>query len=572
MILPAGVDSIVEVRADTLTQGTIAYTAGVVTVGLTYQASNGLGQSSQSATAVPAATVTTSGLTIQTGQLKVAATTGFLSQSISPNTSGVRIGSYTIQNQSTSEAIRLTSLSIATTTTTAVINNFSALRTSNTTGSGSTPIQLAGTTCTTPPCLTSTDTFSINDTLAIGASETVDIFVNTGGTTSGTIATTLNVSSIGVVDNIATTSGAKAGQTMTLGVGTVNATTGVSLVVSSTTPAQYIAAAGGATNATQATFNIVSTSGASTITELKFAVSGGDTLLSNTITQVCIGSVCAAPVSGIVDVTGLNIAVPNGGSGVTVNAQVSYSSVGTGGITPATTARIALTLVKYTTGSATKTLCSTVQATADSITCDGTFVGTNTDSSDEATYGIAAPFATLVGSKPTVTVATGGSSGLQLGQSNKIGEVTVAADAKGAIKVRRITFSVSGSGFSTTAGSTMSVSTSPFIAVGNTQVVGSSCSTTTATTTTATIVCDLNSSPSYATDYAISAGQQQTFNLFVTVTGVQNTNASYASVSSSITAAGFTWDDTSNNGGSTALGLTGTLIYGFPTNAYSIHQ
>jgi len=582
MIAPAGQDSTLEVRSDLQGSTNVAYGAGTIVVTLPTGSSNAQGQSSQNTVNVPTAAVATNGLSMQTGLLAVSKNSAYLNQNIAPNMTGVRIGSYVIQNQSTSESIRLTSYSIITGTGTSLTNtsgtiggntgsptisNFSALRTSDTTGSGATPIQFSG----TGSGNTSTDVFSVNTTLAPGASMVLDVFANTSTATSGGITTTLNVSSIGVVDNIATTSGAKSGQILTLGTGTIaNPPT---LVVSSTTPSQYIATGGGATNASQATFNFVSTSGSSTITELQFTVSGADASPSNTVTNVCVDAThCASPVSGTADLTGLNLLVPNGGGGLTQTVQLSYSSVGTSGLTQPTNTVVSLAYAKYSTGGATKTigtsaLCTTVLGGA----C-----------SDTLASAVAANTLTLVGSRPAVVVANGGNTGMILNTSTKVGQVTISADAKGAIKLEQLNFGLGFSGF--TGGTPTSIS-SAFLALGGqtTAIPGVTCTAVGITN----IVCGNHSANgvayTYANDFIIAAGQSQQFDLYMTTPDEANTGTNKAQVSTSLvngtstsaaagTTSAFLWDDTATNGGTNSTGLTGTLIYGFPTNAYSVSQ
>jgi DNA-binding protein YbaB len=559
MIAPAGQDSTLEVRADLQDSADVSYTAGIVSAtipqSVTYNTANAQGQSSQNSVNFPTATVTPNTLTIQTGLLVVSPNSAFLGQALAPNTTGAKIGSYVIQNQSTSESIRLTSLNLVTDadgnttpSTTADITNLAALRTSDTTGSGSTPIQPTG-----------ADTFSVNDVLAPGAQMTVDIFANTGALSTGHyIMTKLTVASIGSVDNIAAAGTQQTGQIMTLGVGTVNTTP--TIVVSSTTPAQYISAAGGATNASQATFNFVSTSGTATINELKFTVSGSDVPagVSQTVTNVCVGSVCASPVSNgtkaVADLTGLALPVPNGGGGLTQNVQVSYSNVGTTGIAPATNVQIRLSYVKYQAGGGSTT----------SFTPD-----------------IPAYLETLVGSHPILTVPTTVNTGLNAGNNveNQVGSVTVAADTKGAVKVHQITFKLGFGGW-TAAPTTVGTAR---LANGNTTINGSYCVTGAETSVVCYFTSDGNvasgtygvsGNTNYASDFLIAAGQSQTFNLYVAFTdGTATTAGSTASVSTSVyPTTGFTWDDTSTNGGTDSTQLTGALIYNFPTNAYSIHQ
>ena len=548
LVIPAGVDSTLEVRADLQTTTNVAYTAGTVGANLTVGSSNGQGQVSLATLNFPTSPVTGTTLSIQTGLLSVSTNTGYLSQNASPNTAGVKVGSFIMQNQSTSESVRVTNLTVALTFGAGTsLTNFSALRTSLTSGSGSTPIQPAA-----------SNTFSVNEVLTPGQSKVVDIFADssTSAASNATIQTTLTVASIGATSNVSSAGTAVSGQTITFNTGTVATPT---LVTSTATTAQYIAAGnGGAANATKATYNFVSTSGASTISELKFTVTG-----TNTVTNICVGTVCAAPVSGIAYLTGLNnLAVPNGGSGLTVDAMVSYSEVSTNGIVPGTTSAVALTYVKYTSGGTTTTLSPSVSA----------------------------PTMTMVGSKPTVVVNTTSNAGLNIGAENKIGEVTISADAKGNIKINDLKFAVSSTNFST-----MPTFTLARIADGTTTVTGSSCGQGTAAQTSQTIFCEFGTTGNTMattttvtgqesnTDYdgfTIAAGTSKTLSLYATVSGTA-TSASTSSISSSLVASGFNWDDTSYAtfvaDGTTAspasgTNLDGSSIYNFPTGSYSIHN
>ena len=201
---------------------------------------------------------------------------------------------------------------------------------------------------------------------------------------------------------------------------------------------------------------------------------------------------------------------------------------------------------------------------------------------------------TLVGSSPTVAItqttpATGlipGSSGAQL-----IGQVTVTANASGQIRVGKLVFSVGNSGFSATSGQQESL-TNPYLANGNTVMTYSGCNPTggTSGTSTTLVTCEFsanstyNGTMGYAYDWPINAGQSQVFNLYATVGG-QAATSSVASVSTSVVGgSSFLWDDASVNGtrpsdGNTTYGtagngtgLQGTLIYNFPTGAYTVHQ
>jgi hypothetical protein len=161
----------------------------------------------------------------------------------------------------------------------------------------------------------------------------------------------------------------------------------------------------------------------------------------------------------------------------------------------------------------------------------------------------------LVGSKPSLTVDTSTHTGLNLGATeNKIGEVTIAADAAGQVKVNTLTFTVG------TSGVTSASTTNPRIADGSTTISGSSCGAT-----GSTITCTLGTTPN---GYSIAAGQSKTFSLYAGNSGTATANVSVVSISTSLTSAGFAWDDVVGGGTS----LTGANVYNFPTGSYSIRQ
>jgi hypothetical protein len=296
------------------------------------------------------------------------------------------------------------------------------------------------------------------------------------------------------------------------------------IIPASTTASQYIAVGSGLPNASQVMYNFfTTTSVATTITELKFAVNG-----SNTITNICVGSICAQPVNGVADLTGLNLSVPANLSGLNQAVLLSYAGVGIAGLTPGATSSITLNYVKYTSGSGTAII----------------------------TPSVSNPTMTLVGSAPIVTAPAVVVTPTVLGSQNQIGQVTITASSQGAIKVRQINFAVGN-----TSGLTI---ISPSLKVGTTTVPGSSCAWS---SVAGAITCTFNSgiTSTYATDYIIAAGQSQTFNLFATISG---TVSGTPSISTWLTTGGFYWDDTSTNGAS-GTGLTGSLIDLFPTSTYT---
>lgn len=530
LIIPAGVDSFIEVRADVRTSTGVTYTDGSVSANL--GAGTGEGWNSKASYTTPTATGNV--LTIQSGLLAVSKNTGYANQSHNPNTAGVKIGSFFLQNQSSSESVRVTSLTVGIGGS-VTLTNLGGLRTSENANYSVQP--------------QASNVFSVDFTVAPGATKIVDIFADTSSETSVNVITTLALTGIGATSNTAISVAAVTGQTISLASGTVATPTFLS---ASSQVAQYIAAGGelGAADGTKASFNFVSTGGASTISELKFTVTG-----AGTVGTIKVGNV-TAPVdgSGVAWLTGLNLAVPNGGSGLTIDALISYNKVGTGGVTPGTTSAVALTYVKYSSGGTPAVLTPTVTA----------------------------PTMTMVGSRPTVTVPVQitPATGLNIGGENKIGEVTVSADAKGNIKINDIQFAVSANGFTTNP-----TFTSARLAIGNSTVANSSCGQGTAAAASQTIFCEFADAGTLVTttgvvntevntDYdgypVLAGGTPVTFNLYAIVNGA-NTGTNSATINTSVVAAGFNWDDASTNGAS-GTALTGSLIYNFPTHSYTIKQ
>lgn len=581
MILPAGTDSSIEVRADIQTTGSVSYTAGTVAATLNVGTSNGQGQTSKTTLNFPTASVVGTTLTVQTGLLAVSANAGYLSQNANPNTAGVKIGSFSLQNQSSSESINVTGLNVAlafaaptyqsgtvtagsqsitfnsttgltvgnvisipgatpavgtvtsiTNSTVAVVNitsggvtptvggavtgsgattgpatltNFSNLRTSETSGSGANPVQP-----------TASNTFSVNFNLAPGVTKVIDVFADTSTANMGAVTGTLTVTSLGGNSHVSITqTGAGTGQTITLASGAV--TNPPTLVSSSSTTAQFVPAAnGGATNATKAVFNFASTGGASTITELKFTVSGSTAGASATV-----NGVTAPFVSGVAYLTGLNLVVPLGGSGLNQDVFISYPEVGASGLASGTTSAVSLTYVKYTSGGITATFSPSV----------------------------AAPTMVLVGSRPTVT-AVKPTATLSASTVEAI-DVTVAADAKGNITLNSLPIVVAMNAATVTAAATNNVtvkdSNNQTLAGANTAFGATSGGSSTFT---------------FTTPYVIQAGQSQTFKIYVTVATVTGTGVNGASMSTSLgTGAGFSWTDTAGGASSPQTGVTNLPSY-----------
>jgi len=514
LIVPAGSSTIVTVRADIINATSTNYTAGNLSVGLSAATSNAQGMSSQALSTIPASTITSNTLTIGTNTLTVAQNAALTNQSVSPNTAGTRIGSYVIQAGS-SEGLQVTNLTVA-------------VQSAAGGGIQSTPTNLANLyvvvngTQLTPQNPQASNNFSTNFSIPTSSSVTVDVYADVGALT-GYASTTLAVTGRGLVSNVSATTGAIAGQNITIATGGVaNAPT---IVSSATLPSQYII---GPSSPSIATYNFVSTSTNATIQELKFTVTSS---VANAVSKVTIsanGSTASAvPVNGVADIAGLNINVPAGYGGVNVVVTPTYSTVGgVNGIASNSTVTTSLTYIKSNSGN---------------------------QSTIVTPLNVTSPAMTLVSSKPTLSIASPNVT-LQTGLT-EVADITVSADANGAINVNNLPITVQSSGNATASGSATS-STLQVKNAGGT-VIATASDTGFAVSAGGSAIDTI----SFAGGYQIAAGTSETFRIFATTAPGSGASPQNQIAVRLGAPASFTWTDVNGN----ASGLTGSLI---PSAAY----
>ena len=518
MIVPAGATQTLEVKADIRANTGAQYTTGTIRADVATVLIRG--QLSQN-TITPNVIATGRNLAISTGSATFAKTGGFFGQTVTPNTTGVKIGSFVIQ-AGDAEDLRVTNLDVklGLTGSSMPITNLTNLRVTDSTTTVFNPVASS----------TGGNNFTLDVIIPKSASKTFDVTVDLGSTNNATstVMTDAVISYRGVNTGTATT-GSATGVLMTANNATINAA-GITKLSSS--PVSQLAV-GGTSGVSVVTYNVKTVGGNSsaTITDLTFNVAPS----ADAITKVTVGGKSATVVGSTATVEGLTIAVPAGSAGVDVPVTVDFGNVAQpGGLASQASAlsKITLSAVEYTSGTFTEILT--------------TGLGTATHESSAMQ---------LVGTKPTLTVnQSTPASGLSIGE-NKIGEVTVAADAKGNVKMQSINFDITLSGITGGAISACKIveGTSGSIAV--TGSVAAACSATAADFTFG------------ATGYTLQAGQSKTFSVYATVAGTLGTSGQ-SSVSTKIEtgSTGFTWDDV--NGGGT--GLTGANIYNYPTNSWSV--
>ncbi len=605
MIIPAGTDSYIEIKGDLQNSTSINYTGGTVSITLNGLTNNAQGQTSHTNISFPAITGTNTvgtTLTIQTGTLAVSKNTGYASQNANPNTANTKIGSYILQNQSTSESIRVTSLAIALTrsdgatalTSTGsagvypALTNFSNLRTSETSGSGATPIQPSA-----------ANTFSVDFTIAPGATKVIDVLADTSSTAaSAAFSTNLVVTSLGSSSNVSISQNGNAtavtGQVITLAVGTI--TNSISLLTAPSTSQQFVpAASGGATNATKATFKIAATGGSAVISEMKFTVNSQDYSALGTYDAITAGAARtftpAVPANAdrfaVGDVVQLVASTTNGLGTVTavtgatsVTVTITVAATGTGTalrLVPATVTAVkvgnvsaapvsgiayltglALTVpnggsglsqdvyISYSevgtngivSGSTSRVALESVKYTSGNTTTTMCTAAITTCDPIMTAGTVAAPTMKLVGSAPSIALVASTST-LVIG-SIQVGSIVVTANAKGDITLNALPI------VATLANSTTMPNANPGYAADGIRVKdalnnpvtttnGEFSSTTTGGTSTIT----------FTNGYQIPAGTSQTFKIFLQFDAVSAT-AGTATLGLG-TADLLSWTDTAGN-------------------------
>jgi hypothetical protein len=506
LIVPAGQTVTVSVKADIKNTSGVSYTAGTVGADISTGSSNGQGQSSYTITNVPQSTTNGSSLTISSGAATFARTSGFTAQTVSPNTSNVKVGSFTIQ-AGNAEGVIVNGATIAVTTT-GSYNNITNLT-----------LKSNGVVLANPVGqVTSSNAINFNNiNISSNSTQTFEVYADIGSATSSSnyqVGMTVNYrGQVSNTTNTATDSGS--GSVVTINSSTLAAPT----LVSSSPVAQYVV---GGTTFGVATYKL-STAAAGTsanVRELRFFTSGTDAIES-----ITVGGVTAPVIGGggVTTVSGLNLAISSTGTDIPVTVKFSgFQNSTTGGSLQASVSNVAVAL-EY------------IEATSGS----GSVITNSTVASSSAM--------TLVASKPTVTVSSTQGGTLILGAENKVAEFTVSADANGKIAIASTTFSLSAIGV------TGVEFTSPRVADGATTISGSS------VTGSSTMAISF-----HPTAYEISAGQSKTFSLYAMVTGTQQSGIT-PYIASTASSSAFKWKDVI--GGNTQF--TGTSIINFPTNSWT---
>jgi hypothetical protein len=484
LTVAAGQSAIITVKADLVTNANANYTAGQVKLDLVAGTNNAQGISSNQLTS----TTPTAGktLNIVSGNAGFGTTAGFNAQTINQNTTNVKLGSFTMQ-ASNADALRVTNLAVNLTVAGMPLTSITNLTVKDGSTVLGTPIGNVA----------ATNNISVLVNIPSAGSKMFDVYADIGAAVNTNTVTAGMVATYNGVTNTTSQTSTAPGVTMTVNTATLAA---ASPVVNANPVAQYVIPG----TRDIATFNVKSVNGASTITKMTFA------LTTPGINAITVGGVTKSIITGATSVTvdGLNIAVANTNSGVSIPVSVAYNNVGINQTTSNTANSISISDIEFTSG--------------------------NTTSNTGVIAGATSAVFNLVSSMPTAVKGTGLSFGTGALVGAKVGTLSVTANASGDINLTQIIATVG----MPTGGNI----TAPVLKQGGTAVAGSTCS-----------VAGNDVTCVFSPIYRVAAGTTAIFDITGNSTAI--TTAGTASINAGA-AASFLWDDTNATAGS----LTGTLV------------
>ena len=525
LVVAAGTPATVELRGDVVSSTGTALTSGTVNFALVAGSGNAQGMSSSQLTS----TNSSGGQTLTIGNNVVfGATAGFSTSTKAPNAQQVKIGSFSLAAGS-AEGLTVNSISITlpsgASNTMVAGNQLTNLTVKNGTTVVGTPIG--------NPVVTTSNTFNTSGmTVAQGTTQVFDVYADFGSSSAGlTVNPSMAITYRGNTSNLSATTATIAGSTTTANVAVIVAA-GVTFNNGLSLSSQAVT--GPATSFPIGTFNFKSNNAVAGAVIKDVTV----TVPANTVTSVTMNGQTGSVVGTTATIYNVGVTVPASSDGVNVPVTVGLVCVGTAnGCNANSPVDVTVTITGVTYNNGTAVL--SISPVANNVT--------NTHH--------------IYASKPTLAVDTVQKTGLVVGAENKIGEVTITADAAGQIKVNSIAFNVASTGL------TSITSTLTRIADGNTTISGSSvasgCNVTSASSIGSCVI-TFGTSPS---GYTIAAGTSKTFSLYMTIAATP-TASTVVSVSSSVTAGGLSWDDSIGGG----TNQSGSSIYNFPTGSYSIRQ
>ena len=516
LIANTGVPVTVEIRGDVVNpDNNVAYTAGQVRFDLVDGSSNAQGVQSSQLTNTPGAGGQS--LTVSSSNVTLSNTAGFADSTRAPNTSDVRIGSFTV-NTASAEGVVVTNVAVNLIPGTSGDSPLMPLNqiTNLTIRDGNTVV---GTPIGNP--VANGNNFSANITVPPSSTRVLDVFANFGSSATGTIRAAMQITTRGATSNLTGIVPASPvnGPITTAATALINAGN-VTFVPASSPVAQYVVAGNQNLGIANFNFRTANNVGGGIIRDVTFTVS------PNTISSVTMNGKTAAVVGTTAILYDVNLTVPADNSGVNVPVSVALVCASQGqGCAGVSNSDLFLTIsnVTYNNG-------SNVVSVAPSVST---------------------PTHKLVATRPTVSVSNttgGGFTNANL----QIGTITVAADAAGDIRLERlpVTITVAGAGLITADSVQLRDSAGTSVIVGTGGTNGTQ---------------DLDGSGTFefTSPRTITRGTSETYTVWATFTNVSGNAGTQSVTFQAGNRASFRWTDVAGN----VSNLDGSLINNYPTSS-----
>jgi hypothetical protein len=554
LILPAGQTATVDIYADAKTTTSVNLSNNeTVTVYLAAGSSNAQGQSSLASTNVPASNTGGNQITVSSSSLTATKYSGYGNQTVIAGALNAKLGAFTLSTGST-EGVTVNTINFSLSSAAAASVTNLMLK------DEATGAQL-GTVISTP---STSNSYAVTLDVPASSSKTIGIYGNIlSGAGAGPIQATITTSTTGTGDitGISASAASTALQTITVGNGSLTATTGAGDPTSTNVVA-------GASSIPVGEFNFAASNSAFTVQNLAVLIpNGAATSVTNvtltykdangatqTATQpLNVAAVNAAGQYATATFTGLTMYVPANDS---ANLDVS---VGTPTVASGATSGAAIN-VKLDLGGA-----SSGNGTFRAINSAGssiTLVSTGAAISSNGTFYVRKSVPTFAMITPSSSIPATGSP---------IYKFSITADPAGAIEWSKLTFNV---------GTTSATITNAYLTddSSGTNLVDNT--TTSASTTATTITVDLTKNATQPKYAQVAAGATKVYDLYGTVTGFTTGSTitiSLAADSSPVangvaSASGnVSWSDRSASGHSisTTDWTNGYLLKNFTSNAIS---
>ena len=435
-------------------------------------------------------------LTVVAGALNVVKTPTYYDQTIAPNTTNVKVGSFTL-TAGDADSVRITNLNVnfngSGVAAGRYLSNLYLAYDSNTTSKiGS-------------PSATADNNFSVDFTLAKNTSKVIDVYADLGNPSTVT-------SSIATLGGIAAGSSGSTvtfsdttGQTITVSSGALY-TSGISKT-SNSLSSQYVI---GGSTVNMMILNFLATSTAVTIDELGFNFGGTAAAAGKTpVTSVTVNGITKTVSSNTATttLTGLNLTIPAGYAGLDVPVAATYGTVGLNAMDAGYTATSSLIYVKYKVGNTTGYLYP-------SVASNGVLLVSTKP--------------TVALSKPSVTLSDG---------TNLVAKIVVSADTAGKIVLKDLPLNISTS-------NAVFTSTSNSLIV---KVDGGTIDTENTAFSSGSTTLSFKKDSSY-TNYSVAAGSSVTLDIYVQGVALSGSNSADSRITTKLgTAANFTWVDVGGN-------------------------